>query len=101
MTKEILLKTIQSHHLTEETYQMPCDNIYTFKVVNNASKNQIKQAVETIFGVKVENVNTMNYKPEIKRNSRGTSTTKRFKKAMVKLAEGSSIDPNSKLAEAK
>ena len=97
--KESLLKVIQSDHLTERTYSLQEDNIYTFKVLPSASKQQIKKAVELVFNVKVVSVNTAVYKPEIKRNARGTGSTKLFKKAMVRLAEGESLDPSTRLVE--
>lgn len=69
-------------------------NTITFSVDVNANKTQIKQAVESIFNVKVENVNTVNVKPKKKRVGRYTGKTSRVKKAIVKLAEGSSIELN-------
>ncbi len=70
------------------------NNTYTFSVDVNANKTQIKQAIETIFDVKVENVNTINVKPKTKRVGRYEGKTNRVKKAIVKLKEGSSIELN-------
>ena len=67
-------------------------NKIVLKVKNDANKVQIKQAVEKIFNVKVESVNTVNVKPKKKRVGRYTGKTNRVKKAIVKLAEGSSIE---------
>ena len=58
------------------------ENKYTFDVDVNANKIEIKQAVEAMFDVKVESVNVMNIKPK----------TNRRRKAIVKLAEGSTIN---------
>ena len=58
------------------------ENKYTFDVDVNANKIEIKQAVEAMFDVKVESVNVMNIKPK----------TKSRRKAIVKLAEGSTIN---------
>ena len=69
-------------------------NIVTFSVDPKANKTQIKQAVEKIFNVKVESVNTINIKPKTKRVGRYTGLTNRKKKAIVKLKEGSSIELN-------
>lgn len=69
-------------------------NIVTFSVDPKANKTQIKQAVEKIFNVKVESVNTINVKPKTKRVGRYTGLTNRKKKAIVKLKEGSSIELN-------
>lgn len=70
------------------------NNTYTFSVDVNANKTQIKQAIENIFDVKVENVNTVNVKPKTKRVGRYEGKTNRVKKAIVKLKEGSSIELN-------
>ena len=69
-------------------------NTITFSVDVNANKTQIKQAIEKIFNVKVESVNTVNVKPRKKRMGRYVGKTKRVKKAIVKLQEGSSIELN-------
>lgn len=70
------------------------ENTYTFSVDVKANKTQIKQAIEKIFNVKVENVNTINVKPKKKRVGRYVGKTNRVKKAIVKLQEGSTIELN-------
>ncbi len=69
-------------------------NVITLSVDPKANKTQIKQAVEKIFDVKVEKVNTVNVKPKTKRVGRYAGLTNRKKKAIVKLKEGSSIELN-------
>ncbi|MEG1739484.1 MAG: 50S ribosomal protein L23 [Bacilli bacterium] len=69
-------------------------NTMTFSVDTRANKVQIKQAIEKIFDVKVESVNTVNVKPRKKRVGKYTGKTNKIKKAMVKLKEGSSIELN-------
>ena len=69
-------------------------NTITFSVDTKANKVQIKQAVEKIFNVKVENVNTINVKPRKKRVGKYVGKTNKIKKAIVKLKEGSSIELN-------
>ena len=69
-------------------------NTITFSVACDANKTQIKQAVEKIFNVKVESVNTINVKPKKKRVGRYVGKTNKVKKAIVKLQEGSSIELN-------
>ena len=64
---------------------------YTFKVSTKANKTQIKQAIEKIFNVKVESVNTSNSHPKKRRVGRYTGMTNKYKKAIVKLAKGSTI----------
>ncbi|MCQ2409728.1 MAG: 50S ribosomal protein L23 [Clostridia bacterium] len=62
---------------------------YTFKVVKSATKDQIKVAVEKIFGVKVAKVNTSNYDGKVKRMGRNEGRRPAFKKAIVTLAADS------------
>lgn len=69
-------------------------NTITFSVDVKANKTQIKQAIEKIFNVEVENVNTVNVKPKKKRVGRYVGKTNKVKKAIVKLKEGSSIELN-------
>lgn len=70
------------------------NNTIVFSVDVRANKTQIKQAVEKIFNVKVEKVNTVNVKPKKKRVGRYVGKTNKVKKAIVKLCEGSSIELN-------
>ena len=70
------------------------NNTITFSVDVKANKTQIKQAIENIFNVEVESVNTINVKPKKKRVGRYAGKTNRVKKAIVKLKEGSSIELN-------
>ena len=70
------------------------NNTVVLSVDPKANKTQIKQAVEKVFNVKVESVNTINVKPKKKRVGRYVGRTNRVKKAIVKLAEGSSIELN-------
>ena len=65
------------------------DKKYAFEVAINANKTEIKQAVETIFGVKVESVNTMRIEGKMKRQGRTQGRRPERKKAYVKLTEGS------------
>jgi large subunit ribosomal protein L23 len=67
-------------------------NQYFFQVNPDANKHEIKQAVEKFFGVKVENVRTMNMRGKIKRMGRFAGKRSDWKKAIVTLAEGDSID---------
>ena len=69
-------------------------NTYVFSVDVKANKTEIKEAVEKLFNVKVESVNTINVKPRKKRVGRYVGKTNRVKKAIVKLKEGSSIELN-------
>ena len=66
-------------------------NKYTFEVNTKANKIQIRKAVEEIFNVKVESVSTLNSKPVVKRHGMKLYKTQANKKAIVKLAQGSTI----------
>jgi len=85
---------IKTPIITEKTSALAEKNVITFSVDTKANKTQIKQAIESIFNVKVENVNTINVKPKKKRVGRYVGKTNRMKKAIVKLKEGSSIELN-------
>ena len=67
---------------------------YVFKVDSKANKTEIKEAIEKIFKVKVESISTINAKVKKRRVGRYTGLTNRYKKAIVKLAEGQTIDLN-------
>jgi large subunit ribosomal protein L23 len=78
--------------ITEKSQSLSLNNVYVFKVDKSANKTQIKQAIEKKFNVKVEKVTTLNTKPKKKRVGKYTGMTKAYKKAMVKLMEGSKIE---------
>ena len=84
---------IKAPIITEKTASISQDGqSYVFKVDVKANKTEIKQAIEKIFNVKVLEVRTINVKPKKKRVGRYTGMTSKYKKAIVKLAEGSSIE---------
>lgn len=84
---------IKAPIITEKTADLAQNaNTYTFSVDTKANKTQIKQAVEAVFNVKVESVNTVTVHPKKKRVGRYTGKTNKVKKAIVKLKEGSSIE---------
>ena len=79
--------------ITEKTMKLQAeDNKVTFEVARSANKTQVKQAVEEIFKVKVEKVNIVNVRPRTKRMGRYVGQTSAVRKAIVKLAEGNSIE---------
>ena len=65
---------------------------YTFEVAKSANKIEIAKAVEQIFGVKVVRVNTLTVKPKTKRVRYVAGKTRSWKKAIVTLAEGDTIE---------
>lgn len=85
---------IKAPIITEKSSKLASNNVYTFSVDVKANKTQIKQAIEKIFNVQVESVNTINVKPKKKRVGRYVGKTNKVKKAIVKLKEGSSIELN-------
>ena len=78
--------------ITEKTAMLAQnENKVVFSVDMKANKTQIKQAIEKIFNVKVESVHTLITHPKKRRVGKYTGTSKKIKKAIVKLAEGSTI----------
>ena len=80
--------------MTEKSSDLSKQNVITFSVDPKANKTQIKQAIEKIFNVKVESVNTVNVRPRKRRVGKYTGYTSKVKKAIVKLKDGSSIELN-------
>ena len=79
--------------ITEKTAMLAQnENKYAFKVDPRANKTEIKQAIESIFNVKVVSITTANSHPKKKRVGKYTGMTDKYKKAIVKLAEGNSIN---------
>lgn len=85
---------IKAPIITEKSFDLAKNNVIVFSVDVKANKTQIKQAIEKVFNVKVDSVNTINVKPKKKRVGRYTGKTVKVKKAIVKLSEGSSIELN-------
>jgi large subunit ribosomal protein L23 len=65
---------------------------YTFIVAKDSNKIEIRHAVQSLFGVTVEDVRTANYPGKVRRVGRSTGRRSGYKKALVKLVEGDSID---------
>jgi len=87
------LEIIKAPIVTEKSSRLAQEEgKYVFKVDHRASKDEIKQAVEKIFKVKVDSVSTINIKPKKRRVGRYAGLSNRAKKAIVKLAEGQTID---------
>lgn len=75
--------------ITEHSADLMVDKKYTFEVSPKANKTEIKFAVESIFGVKVQKVNTMNVKGKLKRMGRHSGYRSDRKKAIVELTADS------------
>ena len=79
-------------HITEKSTMASEQNAVVFRVANDATKPQIKAAVEALFDVKVTGVNTIVQKGKTKRWKGEAYRRSDFKKAIVTLADGQSID---------
>lgn len=86
--RQIVIRPVVS----EKSYAMIGDNRYTFEVAKSASKPQIADAVQEIFGVTVTKVNTMNVSGKPRRLRYNTGHTRSWKKAVVTLKEGDTIE---------
>lgn len=93
MNQEQIYTVLISQHISEKSAMNAQNhNQYVFKVRKDANKNLIKQAVESLFDVKVDQVRTSVCKGKTKRFGRHFGKRKDWKKAYVSLAEGSSIE---------
>ena len=85
LAHDIILKPV----ITEESMMGTALKKYTFKVAKDANKAEIKAAVEEVFGVKVQKVNTINCQGHLRRYGRYEGYTAAWKKAIVTLTEDS------------
>ncbi len=86
------IEIIKAPVITEKTNNLSSNNVYVFKVDRKANKTEIKQVIENKWNVKVESVNTTNTKAKRRRVGKYTGYTTPYKKAYVKLKEGSTIE---------
>lgn len=98
ISKEKMYQTILSPLVTEKATALSEQNQFVFRVSLEATKPEIKASVEALFGVKVLDVNTLVVKGKTKRFKGRPGQRSDWKKAMVKLAEGQSIDLTTGLA---
>lgn len=100
ISEERLLKVLAAPHVSEKsTMATEANNTLVFKVVVDATKAEIKAAVEKLFEVEVKKVNTLNVKGKAKRTGARMGKRKDWKKAYVTLAEGQSLDIEEAAAE--
>lgn len=93
MNQERLLKVLVSPHISEKAALVgDAGNQVVFRVGTDATKLEVKRAVEKLFKVRVENVQVANMKGKVKRNRHGESRRPSWKKAYVRLAAGHDID---------
>jgi large subunit ribosomal protein L23 len=97
-SQEKLINVLLTPHITEKTsLAMQDSNTYSFRVLRNSSKPEIKAAVELMFNVKVAKVNVVNETGKSRRFGRHTGRTQDIKKAYVRLAPGQTIDYEAKI----
>lgn len=93
ISQERLLKVILAPHISEKSSSGTADKRqYTFKVAINASKPEVRSAVEQLFNVKVESVRIIKMKGKSTRFGRTQGKRSDWKKAMLTLCEGSEIE---------
>lgn len=93
MNQERIYKVLLGPHISEKaTIVAEGTQQVVFRVSSDATKPEIKKAVEELFNVKVEGVNVLNIKGKTKRTQRGMGKRSDVRKAYVRLADGSEID---------
>lgn len=92
MSRERLLKILLSPHVSEKSTAANMLGQYVFKVVSDATKPEIKDAVEELFNVKVKAVRINNVRAKSKRFGQLQGKRQGWKKAYVSLQEGQKID---------
>ena len=93
MNREQLMSVLIAPHVTEKTsLAMQNHSQYTFRVRRDASKTDIRQAIELMFDVKVAGVRVVNEPGKLRRFGRMSGRTQDWKKAYVSLAAGQTID---------
>ncbi|MDR0484128.1 MAG: 50S ribosomal protein L23 [Alphaproteobacteria bacterium] len=90
--KERLFEVIRNPIITEKTTLLSGDSKIVFAVAPTANKKEIKEAVEFLFKVKVEAVNTINQNGKLKMFKGKLGKRKNYRKAIVTLAKGQTID---------
>lgn len=93
MNQERLFKVLLGPHITEKSaMSQGAATQVVFKIANNATKLEVKKAVEQLFEVKVDAVRLVNVKGKTRRTKTGLGQRSDWKKAYVRLAEGQDID---------
>ena len=92
MNRERLLKILLAPHVSEKSTNANMYGQYVFEVIDDASKPEIKKAVELLFNVKVKNVRVTNVRAKAKRFGQIQGKRQGWKKAYVSLQEGQKID---------
>jgi large subunit ribosomal protein L23 len=96
MSSEKILGVLRSPHISEKTTRVQESNQYVFEVASDATRADIKAAVEELFSVKVQGVNVLNVKGKAKTFKQRAGRRGSWRKAYVRLAEGQTIDVMAK-----
>jgi large subunit ribosomal protein L23 len=92
MNQERIYKVLLGPHVSEKASLLAESNQYVFRVALDATKPEVKRAVEQLFNVNVKAVQILNRKGKLKRTIRGFGKRDDIRKAYVRLAEGQDID---------
>lgn len=93
MSEARLMNILRAPVISEKSSAAQQDkNTLVFKVLKDATKDEIKASVETLFNVKVEAVRTLNFQGKVRRTARGFGKRSDWKKAYVTLPEGTQLD---------
>lgn len=93
MSEARLMNILRAPVISEKSSAAQQDkNTLVFKVLKDATKDEIKAAVETLFNVKVEAVRTLNFQGKVRRTARGFGKRSDWKKSYVTLPEGTQLD---------
>lgn len=92
MNQERVFKVLLGPHVTEKAAMAAERNQYVFKVASDATKPEIKAAVQQLLGKQVDRVQVLNVKGKTKRTAHGTGLRKGYRKAYVRLAAGETLE---------
>lgn len=92
MNQERVFKVLLGPHMTEKAAFAAENNQYVFKVARDATKPEIRKAVEALFDKKVKSVQVLNMKGKVKRSVRGEGRRGGYRKAYVTLAPGETLE---------
>lgn len=91
-TQARLYSVLRAPVISEKSQAANENNTVVFKVLKDATKDEIKAAVELVLNVKVESVRTLNFQGKARRTNRGMGKRSDWKKAYVTLPEGTQLD---------
>jgi len=85
-------RVLKEPHITEKATNLAGENKYVFKIYSQANKNQIKKAIEELYGVRVEEVRVINISRKPRRLGKTPGFKKGYKKAIVTIKKGQKIE---------